>query len=127
MYAQEKESARLDFVQRFRWNNEDGVLLRVREDDTRPCCMRECEQPATQVLFDYEDESSGGYPMCDEHASELVYENGKPESWVSQDPEEAWNGVREAAGNGWSRLWFLFAPVGTYAKDGAWPYEEERS
>lgn len=128
MYEREKALARIDFVMRFTWNNEDGVLLRKRVSDTRMCmCTADCQEPAAVTLHDIEDDVSGGFPLCEEHASEWVFESGPPEAWVSQNAAEAWEGPN---GQGWKGLWFLFAPEGRYASalsenPGEWPYEED--
>lgn len=134
MYEREKEIAHAIFIARFRWNDADTVILTIRGRDKRPCMMSaDCQEPATATVHDYEDDISGGMPVCDEHASELVHESCCAPEWVSQDPEEAWNGVGSAAGNGWSGLWFLFAPVGRYASPmsgnhrSEWPIEERSS
>jgi hypothetical protein len=130
MYEHEKEIAHTFFVAHFRWNNADNVILTIRGRDDRPCLMDGCEQPATATIHDYEDDVSGGVPLCEEHGSMIVHEeSGAMPEWVSQDPEEAWTGVGGAAGNGWHGLWFLFAPVHRYAspnseQPGEWPVEE---
>ena len=127
MYEHERVMARLDFVQRFKWNSEDAALLRSRTSEVSRCvfCLTATppvERRETHRLFDYEDEVSGGFPLCDEHASEWVHESGPQPDWVSQEAKDAWVGPD---GNGWQGLWFLFAPEGRYAKDGVWPYEED--
>lgn len=123
MYEQEQEAARLDFVQRFVWNGEDCVLLRMPEGVTGMCVFCKESTPATNRMHDYEDDASGGYAVCEEHSSEVVFESGRLPAWVTQDPEGAWNGILEAEGHGWSGLWFLFAAPGAYSKGGVWPYE----
>lgn len=130
MYETEKALARIDFVSRFRWNSKDGALLRSRVSETRNCvfCLtppgggEEVLRTETTRFFDFEDDQSGGFPLCDEHASELVFESDPQPEWVSQDAAQAWDGPDQRYG--WSDLWFLFAPEGKYAKDGVWPYEE---
>jgi hypothetical protein len=127
MYENEQAQAKADFVRRFVHNTEDFVLLRIPEGTTRICvfCTGE-DRLATNSLHDYEDDVSGGAAVCEEHSSEFVFESGPQPEWVTQDPEGAWNGIGAAAGNGWSGLWFLFAPPGRYAspmskQPGEWP------
>lgn len=131
-FREEKEAAKQDFIARFRWNNEDQVLLHARdESEAAPCIMCK-EQSGTERVHDYEDDVSGGAPMCWPCAADLVRDCPPREAWVTQDPEGAWNGIGSAAGSGWSGLWFLFAPVGRYASPmsehpGEWPTEERAS
>lgn len=123
-YAVSKEAHRIDFVQRFVWNDQDIVILRApeREELWQRTCIS-CPAVGTHRLYDYEDDYSGGVPLCQLHVDELVTTADAPPDWVSQDPEEAWTGVGSAAGEGWHGLWFLFATFGKYTKDGVWPYE----
>lgn len=118
--AEEREQARLDFVARFVWNDEDTVILRAPEgrydDDDEPClwCTPSGERRApVNRIYDYEDDEDanypGGAPICEHHTEEIRRE-AEPiaSSWVTQDPERAWSGVA-VEGNGWNTLWRLFA------------------
>jgi hypothetical protein len=134
MYESEKARAKADFVSRFVWNNEDGVILRAANESEAGRCSivwgtreepHQCPKAGTFRMFDYEDEHSGGLPICPDHAREWMRELPPTELWVTQEPEAAWTGCGVARGNGWSGLWFLFAPEGTYSREGEWPYEEQ--
>lgn len=127
-----KDDAHREFLARFVWNDQDTVVLKARdESEAAPCAMGEwpfghptVERAGTLRMFDYEDETSGGTPLCPECFKGWVEESKdtvQPD-WVTSDPEGAWSGILQAEGNGWSGLWPLFTPVGMYSRsEGTWP------
>lgn len=126
MYENEQAQAKADFVRRFVWNDADCAVLRARSEDEAQACVSCTVRAGTLRMHDYEDDVSGGAAWCPECLEALQQEAAVLPEWVTQDPEGAWNGIGSAAGNGWSGLWFLFAPPGRYAspmskQPGEWP------
>ena len=127
-----KEEIHQEFVQRFVWNSEDMLILKAREQEVKPCLLGNSRthlgvrRDGEYRIFDIEDEESGGMPCCRECKDEIQSEEEEAgmKSWVTQDSEESWIGVGEAAGYGWSMLWFLFGSDGEFSKSsGNWPVE----
>lgn len=91
----------------------------LREVDGRPCAAQhEVEQPAAVALVDYEDERSGGMPMCARCFTRALLED-----------DEANVGSPEASWGEWVKggTWFLFAAPRVFEKGGEWPYDSGES
>lgn len=125
--AYTKGDAWRHFEAHFVWNNEDGVILRARNESEAARCrygvlviedgkgrLADCTRAGVNRLFDYEDDVSGGLPICEEHTAQHQREMAPRASWVSQDAYNAWMGS-EDTGGGWGSLWYLFAPEGAYS------------
>jgi hypothetical protein len=106
------EDIKADFVRNFAWNSDDSVVLRTSIKHVR--CLfdasDECSAGEMYALHDYED---GAFEerrfLCKFHFTEIIHEADGVPSWVTQDPEGAWEGTGEANGNGWKGLWHLFS------------------
>jgi hypothetical protein len=120
VYEEEKRQAEEWFLANYLGSDANGGTY-VFETFGRKCGETDEPRPATAplaavALVDYEDETSGGYPMCLRCFLPLVQEEG----FTEETAAEAWQEWTKGG------LWFLFAPPGRYDKTGEWPYDEER-
>lgn len=117
MYEEEKRQAEEWFFANYIGGDGNSEGTYVFDTFNRECGTHRNHGTAAVALVDYEDEASGGYPMCLRCFLKFIREEG----FTEQTAAEAWQEWTKGG------LWFLFAPPDKYRKvEGEWPYDEER-